>query len=104
MASLAKSECSLACEPPAEHALNIQCGLGPLLNPHCRREVTTWENNFVVAGVYENAWLFHLAALLPHHVRGLCLLLVGLHLALVLVRMVVCDLVCLREGVVVGNS
>jgi hypothetical protein len=44
-----------------------------------------------------------LAALLPHHVRGLCLLLVGLHLALVLVRMVVCDLVCLREGVVVGN-
>lgn len=104
MTGFSKSKCSLSGKPTSNHTLNVKCGLLTLLYPHCRREITTWEDNFVITSVNENAWLFHLAPLLSHHVSWLSLLLVSLNLSLILIRMVVNNLVCLWECMVISDS
>ena len=104
VAGLPQEVASFASEPSSDAALDVEGSFLSLFEPHDAAEVLLGVNYFVVSPVNEQARFLHLGALLAHHVGGLRFVLVGLDLAFVLVGVVVHNLVCLGERVVVRDA
>ena len=102
---------SLSGKPGSDSTLDVEGSFFSFLGPHLRRKVLfVGLDDLVISAVDVETSLFaflaetdlHLNAHFSHHAGRLRLVLVGLHLPFELFGVIVGDLVCLGEGVVVG--
>jgi hypothetical protein len=91
-------------KPTSHTALDVQRSLLSFLGPHSAAEIPLRVNNFVVSAIDVQARLLHLTALFAHHMRRFRFVLVSLDKTFVSVRVVVSDLICLGEGMVIGDT
>lgn len=85
-------------------ALDVQgCGFS-LLFPHGRGEVWSGIHDFVLSLIDEKVTFLHLGAEFTHHDGRLCLILIGLHYALIALGVIRSSLISLREGMMIGLS
>ena len=84
--------------------LNLQGDCLTLLVPHRRRDVLARVDDLVVASVNVQARFLHLNTKFAHHLRRFGFVLISLHLAFNLVRVIVARLICLCECVVVSDT
>ena len=103
-ATLAQGVGRAAGKPGADVALDFEGDGLALLVPHRRRDVLARVDDLVVASVNVQAGFLHLNTEFAHHLRRFGFVLVSLHLAFNLVRMVVASLICLCECVVVSDT
>lgn len=81
--------------------LDKKCRLLSLLLPHLRWKVWLRVDNLVFSRVDVKTSLLHLVTEFSHHNCGLSLILICLHYAFILVRMIICALIRLSESMMI---